>query len=190
MCVCVCPSIWYKEYGLSYRGDRWYVYNRLFALYTISNYRACVCHRLWICVWKTECVHALLFVCYRWCRRVTGLYQSYTICSLPSSVSQLNLTPCSFCSLFFFWEVVQYKSKLVLSTVYWSCNTVQINTLVLFTNQTCSYKLQPQKPNLRESQHWLWWQSTEDGSVGIMWWHHRKNSSADWLTCFRWTKVV
>lgn len=45
-CVCVhtCVSpIWHKGYGLSYRGDRWYVYRRMFAFCTIFNYRVCVC---------------------------------------------------------------------------------------------------------------------------------------------------
>lgn len=81
-------------------------------------------------------------------------YQSHRICSLPYtlSVSCLNLTPTVFHSFFFFWEVLQSKSKLLLSTVYWGCNTAQINTLVLFTKQTYSYTMLPPNPNPRKSQ--------------------------------------
>lgn len=57
--------------------------------------------------------------------------------------------------LFFFWEVVQSKSKLVLSTVYWSCDTAQINTLVLFTKQTYSYTTLPPNQIPSKSQDWV-----------------------------------
>lgn len=123
VCAPACFSVCHKGYGLSYRGDRWYVYKRMFAFCTIFNYRVCVCHCLCIYMpmWvrKEECVYAQSSVC----ERVTGLYQSHRICSLPSvclSLASIS-TPQSFiCD--FFCRVIQSKSKLVLSTVYRSTN--------------------------------------------------------------------
>lgn len=117
-CVCahVCFSIWHKGYGLSYRGDRWYVYRRMFAFCTVFNYRVCVCHRLWthVCERKTKC--ALSSVFYRLCWRGTGLYQSQRICSLPSSLSAscLNLTPTLLHFRFF-------SGKLSNPNLNWGC---------------------------------------------------------------------
>lgn len=153
VCVHVCFSIWHKGYGLSYRGDRWYVYRRMFAFCRIFNYSVCVCHRPWIymCVRKTECVHASSSVCVREPLSITQnlLTSLLTVRLLPQS------NPHSPSLLFFFWEVLQSKSKLLLSTVYWGCNTAQINTLVLFTKQTYSYTMLPPNPNPRKSQDWV-----------------------------------
>lgn len=57
VCTRVCFSIWHKGYGLSYRGDRWYVYRRMFAFCTIFNYRVCVCVTacVYTCKWESVC---------------------------------------------------------------------------------------------------------------------------------------
>lgn len=70
-CVCMCFSIWHKGYGLSFRGDRRYVYRRMFAFCTIFNYRVCVCHCLCIytCVWESVRVCRPSYLC------VTGYVQ-------------------------------------------------------------------------------------------------------------------
>lgn len=126
VCAPARSSVRHKGYGLSYRGDRWYVYKRMFAFCTIFNYRVCVCHWLcvyiyiWLCEWETGSVYTRPVIL---CERVTGLYQSHRICSLPSVCLLLTSisTPQSFiCD--FFCRVIQSKSKLVLSTVYWSTN--------------------------------------------------------------------
>lgn len=142
-------SIWHKGYGLSYRGDRWYVYRRMFAFCMIFNYMVCVCHRLCIYVYVRKCVWMPSYLCVTGCvcERVTAVYQSPRIYSLPSSLSFLCLkNPFYFIHFFSSWEVVQSKSKLVLSTVYCYCNTAQINILELFTKQTCSYTILPPTP--------------------------------------------
>ena len=123
----------------------------LSARYSITGF-VCVtvCVYTRVCVCEAEGVCACLVICVLQtvCERVTGLYQSHRICSLPSSlsVSRLILTPALLHFFFFFWEVVQSKSKPVLSTVYWSCDTAQINIFVLFTKQTHSYTILALEP--------------------------------------------
>lgn len=116
---CVCPpvysSIRHKGYGLSYRGDRWYVYRRMFAFCTVFYYRVCVCHRLWICAWEKDGVCLVVCVLQAMLRSHRPLSIKLFTHFLPyCRVFCLNKTPRVIQFLLFFshsWEVVQSKSK-------------------------------------------------------------------------------
>lgn len=95
------------------------------------------------------CVSDCVFKSYRPLSITENLLTSFlAVCLSPPS------NPHTPSLLFFLGEVVQSKSKLVLSTVYRSCDTAQINTLVLFTNQICSYTMLPPNLILSKSQDW------------------------------------
>ena len=70
--------------------------------------------------------------------------------------------------------MVQSKSKLVLSTVYWSCDAAQINTSVLFTKQPESYTTLP--PSTVKSWDWVvvaCVHSTVGSTIRSIMWHHK-----------------
>lgn len=103
-------SIWHKGYGLSYRGDRWYVYRRMFAFCTVFYYRVCVCHRLWICVREKDevcLVICVLQTVLKGCRPlsiINYLLTSFLIVSLlpqsnPKSLSFLFFSPLGSCPI-------------------------------------------------------------------------------------------
>lgn len=70
--VCVRARVfllWHKGYGLSYRGDRWYVYSRMFAFCWIFNYRVCVCVTAceYVCVRERPSVSLPCHLCFKDC---------------------------------------------------------------------------------------------------------------------------
>lgn len=125
VCTPTCSSICHKGYGLRYRGDRWYVYKRMFAFRTIFNYRVCECRCLCIYVYVCEKDGVCLCLCMCvlqtvWKGQKTLSITQHLLTSFCLSLASV-LSPQSFTSDFF-CKVIQSKSKLVLSTVYWSKN--------------------------------------------------------------------
>lgn len=94
------------------------------------------------------CIRPVICVLHAVCERVTRLYQSHRICSLPSvclSLASIS-TPQSFiCD--FFCRVIQSKSKLVLSTVYWSTNkylsVIYQTDLLIYNAAVAAFWLNP-----------------------------------------------
>lgn len=96
---------------------------------------------------------------------------------LPHCPSFGAILPTILCFLFF-WEVLQSKSKLGLSAVYWNCDAAQINTLVIFTQQGLLIYNAAPPSEVKERAGWWWegWPATSPPPTGVITTHPTHDS--------------